>query len=132
MYHESLLVNGTTLGGGAADSDAVANMIFTWDDGATKTLTITNTAGSYSYYIHGVLHTIAKTSTKAKPITNTEGPWWFYFDDTKTLQATQSFTESLLKDGALVAQGYWAADTVAPANSYWLIKQDERHGCVMD
>jgi hypothetical protein len=105
----------------------VANMILTWNEGASRDLTITNTVGPYDYWIQGVNYIILINSTKTKQVTATEGMWYFYFDTTKTLQAVQGFTASLLNAYAIAFAGYWDA-----TNLTWIVRSEERHGIAMD
>ena len=111
------------------------HMVATWDEGNTdggvgnpyRSLTITNPGGSYYYYIHGVRYTIAAGSTKTVRVTATEGTWYFYFNTSSTLVATQVFAESILSDNAYTFASYWDA-----TNFKWIHRGEERHGCTMD
>lgn len=104
-----------------------SNMIFTWNESTARDLTITNTSGTYSYYIKGVLYTVAQTSTKTKQVTDTDGVWWFYFDESMTLQATQTFSADLFSIYCVVRSGYW--DTT---NKLWIIRSVESHEASMN
>jgi hypothetical protein len=84
-------------------------------------------ATSFDIYIEGVKHTVS--SPQNKVITDTEGLWYFYFDNTLTLQATQVFNINFIYSQGLVAFGYWDA-----TNNRMLFDAvfDERHGGKMD
>jgi hypothetical protein len=92
-------------------------------DNISRTLTISGS--SYVFYIEGVKFT--KTGSSSKQITDTEGLWWFYFDSNGVLQATQTFSTSLILNNALVAIVYWDA-----TNNSAIYFGDERHGITMD
>jgi len=94
-----------------------------FDDG-TLTLTIAPVGATFDYWVEGVKHTVG---TKTKAITNTEGLWFFYLDSSEVLQATQTFSTSILTENAICAIVYW--DVSAAAH---LILADERHGTIMD
>lgn len=89
---------------------------------STEELTV---SGTYSYYIHGVKHSIS--SPKSAAVLGA-GLNLFYLDSSETLQVTQSFSiETILRDNAYVAVVYW--DDVDSKHIYF---GDERHGILWD
>lgn len=88
----------------------------------TRTFTVAPTGASFDVYVKGVKYT--KTS-QSVVFTNTEGVWYFYFDNTGTLTASQTVWDLSLV--APVSLLYWDA-----TNTVSLDLADERHGCAMD
>ena len=89
----------------------------------TRTLTVTPVSTNFTYYVQGQ----AYTSTAQSVVwTATEGLWYFYFDNTNTLKATQSATtwaSVVAGSGAGVAILYWDN-----TNAAVLDLNEERHG----
>jgi hypothetical protein len=89
----------------------------------TRTFSIAPTGASFSIYVNGTEYTF--TTAQTVQITNTEGLWYFYFNSSGVLTASQSFWS--LEYDAVVAYVYWdATNTVC---SYFA---DERHCFAMD
>jgi len=100
----------------------------TWVNG-TRTFSIgpRAPATSYNIYIEGERYTVS--AIKSVVITDTEGLWFFYLDNTLTLNATQTFSVEFVYSQGCVSFGYWDA-----TNNRMLFDKvfDERHGCKMD
>jgi hypothetical protein len=88
----------------------------------TRTFTIAPTGASFEVYVAGTKFT--KTS-ESVTFTDTEGVWYFSYDSTGTLTASQ--TPWSFDGVAQVALLYWDA-----TNNVSLDLADERHGCAMD
>jgi hypothetical protein len=88
----------------------------------TRTFTIAPTGASFDVYVAGKKYT--KTS-ESITFTDTEGLWFFYYDISGVLTASQ--TPWGFDDTAQVALLYWDA-----TNNVSLDLADERHGCTMD
>jgi hypothetical protein len=93
-------------------------------DDLSLTFTIAPTGASFDYWIQGIKYTVG---SKSATITNTEGLWIFYLDSSEVLNATQTFTQSILESGAICAIIYW--DVSAAAH---ILLAEERHGAIMD
>lgn len=93
-------------------------------DNATRTFTITPVGESFTYFIRGEQFDV--TNTRTAQITDTEGIWFFHFDNTGTLIATQTEWD-FEEPQAFVAIVYWDA-----TNKKQIIFGEERHGLVMD
>ncbi|HUV13231.1 MAG TPA: hypothetical protein VMY18_06285, partial [Acidobacteriota bacterium] len=93
-----------------------------FNDG-TLTFSIAPTGASFDYWIKGVVYSVG---SKSKAITDTEGEWFFYLDNTGTLQASQIFPGQLLVDYAICGAVYW--DSSGAKHIYI---GEERHGCQM-
>lgn len=94
------------------------NSSISFDDG-TRTFSISGSNEPYwivgqQFFLDGV---------KSIEIPDIEGIFFFYIDETETLQYSNTFTTDLLKDYAYVANVYWDADS---NEHLWL--GDERHG----
>jgi hypothetical protein len=90
----------------------------------TRTISVTPTGTDFGFYVDGVLWT--KTSAQSVTWADTEGIWFFYFDATGTLQATNDVSLWLvcIENGCgLVSAIYWDA-----TNNAILRQLDERHG----
>jgi hypothetical protein len=101
-----------------------ANVIMSRDD-ASRTFTLTASVTT-DFYIYGVPYTIAFGTPRTVTWDDTEGTWFFYFNSSGVLTATQdvnAWVTALLGAGALVASLYWDA-----ANNVSFIFCDERHG----
>jgi hypothetical protein len=99
---------------------------------ATRTFTVEPLAPatSFDYYIHGVKYTVSAPLSVTIP--DTTGTYFFYLDDTVTLQATLNpdFT-TILVDNSYVANLTWN-DTPAAGTTGLVTLGDERHGITMD
>lgn len=94
----------------------------------TRTLTITPTGASFSYYIKGIKYT--KTEAESLIISTDEGVHFIYYDgDTLTETVGFSFASirDILRDNAYVAALYWDA-----TNSKQIYFGEEYHGTVQD
>jgi len=81
---------------------------------------------SFSYYIYGQEYVISATHSVVHG--HTVGEHHFYFDNTSTLQTTDTFDlATLLEDNAYVANLYWATSSAEA-----LFVGGERHGLSMD
>lgn len=87
------------------------------------TLTVAPASASFSFYRNGSKYT--KTTSQTVDITDTEGIWFFYFNSSGVLTASQTVWN--ITDVVTVALLYWDA-----ANNAVLIFADERHGPAMD
>ena len=95
-----------------------------FDDG-TRTFTIAPAVTSFDVWVEGLKYT--KSSAQTVVIHDTEGEWFFYFDNTGTLIASQTFDVDVMAVNALCAVTYWDA-----TNNESLGLGEERHGLVMD
>jgi hypothetical protein len=91
----------------------------------TRTFTIAPAVTSFDVYIKG--HKFTKTTAQSIVIPSLSGNHYIYFDITGTLQTTQVFDSSIIKDNAFTSIIYWNNDT----NSHTYFAE-ERHGLVMD
>ena len=94
-------------------------------DEGTRTLTISPVSGSFTVYVKGVKLEISTTLTKQIP--DTSGNYFFYIDNTGTLDCFFGFNPLVLTDVAYTAFVHWNA-TIQQAVSFG----EERHGTVMD
>lgn len=88
----------------------------------TRTFTIAPTGASFDVYVAGKKYT--KTS-ESVVFTDTEGVWYFYYNASGVLTASQTIWDLAL--AAPVALLYWNA-----TSDVSLDLADERHGCAMD
>lgn len=94
-----------------------------FDDGNIR-FTITPTGDFFEFYSLG--KKFRKTAAESVDGDGTEGLWFFYYDSTGTLVASQ--TPWTFFDGhVFISYGYWDA-----TNSSWIGQGEERHGIVMD
>jgi hypothetical protein len=91
----------------------------------SRTFSIAPTGSFFEFFVVGVKY--IKSTTQSVVITNTEGLWYFYFDNTGTLQATNVFTSAIIREYAFVAALYWDATNAAA-----IYFAEERHGLTMD
>ena len=101
------------------------NATLALNDG-TLELSVTAGVGGYSIYYQGAEIQKAAATVDTVNWTDDEGQWYFYFDGTGTLQATQSAATwygVFLGDGIPVATLYWD-DT----NNQHIRFGEERHG----
>jgi len=89
------------------------------------TLSVTPTGNSFDFWVEGDKYT--KSSAQSATITDTEGLWFFYFDSTGTLQASQTPWVIADDNKALTAIAYWDAD-----NNEFVTVGQEFHSWVMD
>jgi hypothetical protein len=89
----------------------------------TLTFRIAPTGVSYDVYVKGVKYT--KSAPESALITDTEGLWYFYFDGTGALVASQTIWS--IVNHVPIAYIYWdsAGDTA-------VVFGEERHGVIMD
>lgn len=76
----------------------------TFTDG-TRTLEISPTATSFSFYSNGIK--FVKESAESIVISNDEGKHYVYYDDSGVLQSTQTFSDDIILKYAIVAILYW-------------------------
>ena len=97
--------------------------VFSFVD-VTLIFSISPTTTSYDYYIRGHKYTIS--TTKNATITDTAGIWFFHFNESEVLIATQTpwdFEDPI----AFVSILFWDA-----THNTAIILGEERHGLVMD
>lgn len=92
-----------------------------WDD-VTRTLLLTAVDTEYCFYVKAIKFCKASDT---KQIADIEGPWWFYYDNTGTLQASQ--IEPNYSLNTIVYKLYWNATD--KKIEYTI---DSRHGLSMD
>lgn len=98
-----------------------------WDDGS-KTFTLSKTGSSFDVWVKSIRYNFTSNQTlvgDGTDFTIAEGIWYFYFDATGTLVASQTYWD--YSQIALVALIYWDA-----TNSTAIIFADERHTSTMD
>jgi len=101
--------------------------VVSWDNG-TRTFTIAPVGASFDVWVHGAKYTKSAPESlvgDGTDFTIAEGLWYFYYDSTGTLQASQAFWD--LSQTAPVWMLYWDA-----TNSRAITRLEERHGLVMD
>jgi hypothetical protein len=101
-----------------------ADSTISFTDG-TRTFEIAPAVTEYTFFSEGNSYT--KSAAESVAITDTEGLWFFYYDGTGTLIATQAFTETIITTYAFVALVYWDA-----TNNTGITLAEERHGNAMD
>lgn len=101
-----------------------ATSIISFDNG-TRQLTIDDVGTSFEFYSGFVKY--IKDTPQTVVISDIEGLWYFYFNVSGVLTATQSFSRALLTDYAIVAILYWDS-----TNKLAIYLGDERHGTNMD
>lgn len=105
---------------GFLDPDLVALSI----DDASKTLTITPTSGSYTYFVGG--KKIVVSSTKTASWAPNHGLYFFYLDENGVLQVSDTFFEEIITKYCFASIVYW--DALKNKSIYFA---DERHGIHM-
>ncbi len=90
---------------------------------ATRTFSLAPTGSSFSVYVNGTEFTF--TTTQSVVITNTEGLWYFYFNSSGVLTASQSVWS--LENDVVVAYVNWDV-----TDSQAIFFADERHMFTMD
>lgn len=101
--------------------------IVTWVD-ATKTFTIAPAVTSFDVWVAGIKYIKSAPESlvgDGTDFTVAEGIWYFYYDDTGTLVASQTLWD--MSDTAQVYILYWDN-----TNLIAITKLEERHGLVMD
>jgi len=98
----------------------------TFTDG-TLTFQIAPAVTSFDFYISGTKYT--KSAAESVIITDTEGLWYFYYDNTGTLQASQTFSIDYILKNSLAGIIYW--DATNKRNIFNGVG-DERHLITMD
>ena len=104
-----------------------SDSVVTWDDG-TLTFTIAPAGASFDVWILGTKYVKSAPESlvgDGTDFTIAEGLWYFYYDNTGTLVASQTFWD--LSNTAQVWMLYWDA-----TNSKAITRLEERHGLVMD
>lgn len=76
-------------------------------DDATRTLTLTPTGDDYTYYNNGVKNVI--DSAKSKQITDTEGLWFWFYDNTGALDASQNENDIFEPTNVFAGSARWNA-----------------------
>lgn len=119
-------------GGSAVDNEPMgfpnrSDSVVTWVN-ATRTFSIAPTGVSFDVWVSGTKYT--KTTTESlvgdgTDFTIAEGLWFFYYDDTGTLTASQTFWD--LSNTAQVYIIYWDNTNLTA-----ITELEERHGLVMD
>jgi len=106
--------------------DVNTEVTMAWVDG-TRTLSLTPTGASYSFWVLGTEYTEAVGDSVV--INDVEGLWYIYYDNTGTLTASQVPWTIQDNDKAFVSVLYWdAANNVAiGGSSRW-----EMHSWEMD
>jgi len=104
--------------------DQLVNSNITYNN-LTRTINLNVTTDTY-YYIHGVKYDLS-VGTYSATIDDVKGNWFIYLDGTSSLKKTQTVTQSLFKDNALVSIVYWNK-----TNQEFIIVEDERHGTIMN
>jgi hypothetical protein len=102
--------------------DTYTTIIFT---NATKIFTISPVGANFDVWVQGKRFRFTTPQAVDISLSIAEGIWYFYFDNTGTLQASQVAWD--LSQHAPIALIYW--DNTALLSS---IFADERHGVVMD
>jgi hypothetical protein len=102
--------------------DSYTTIVFT---DATKTLTIAPVGANYDVWVQGKRYRFGPAGDSVAIAVIAEGIWYFYYDNTGTLQASQTAWD--LSQHAPVALIYW--DNTGLVSS---IFADERHGVVYD
>jgi hypothetical protein len=80
----------------------------------TRTATVYVMDSSFEFWVEGVKYT--KTTNQTTVISDTSGLWYFYFDNTGTLQSSQTPWDIADNDKALVATVYWNTDQDLPVH----------------
>ena len=93
-------------------------------DDEKRTLTITPTSGTYTYFVGGL--TLQATSPQTVTWSTDNGLHYFYFDELGILQTTITFTTELITKYCIVSIVYW--DSIRNKSIYFA---DERHGIHM-
>lgn len=94
-------------------------------DSSTRTLTISPTGSSFSFFEEGTKFT--KSTPQTVVIDDAEGMHYIYFDSSGTLVATQTLTDNIIVSFAYVCAIYWNAEQKEA-----VYVADERHGITMD
>jgi hypothetical protein len=118
----SLLRTGSQGPATASGIEDASNVSFTWTDG-TRTLAVAPVSGSYTYWWHGLKHSVSGSQNVV--ITNTTGIHFVYFNSL-TGVLTQSTTAWDILSDVAVAAVYWNATTSKG------VLLNEKHGLVMD
>lgn len=112
--------------GNDSAGDEEVDGILSFDDGTrTVTLTPSGVSGSFWFYVRG--RRFIKTAPESIVISDVEGGHIVYYDETGTLQTSETVTSEMIIRDALVAYVYWDA-----TNSVSINFVDERHGYHMD
>jgi hypothetical protein len=104
-----------------------SDSVVSWDD-VSKTFTIAPAVTSFDVWVMGTKYTKSAPETlvgDGTDFTIAEGIWFFYYDDTGTLTASQTFWD--LSDTAQVYIIYWDNTNLTA-----IAEIEERHGLVMD
>ena len=106
------------------DIDALADVTMTFTD-LTRTFSIAPAGTSFSFWVEGTQYT--KSTAQTVVITDTEGVWFITFDNTGTLQASQTPWDIAAETSAFVAVLYWSS-----TDSTCILIGHELHTWVMD
>lgn len=93
-------------------------------DDSSRTLTLTPTAGSYTYFVGG--KKLEASSAKSANWLVGHGIYFFYLDENGVLQVTSTFTEEIITKYCFTSIVYWDA-----AKNKHIYFADERHGIHM-
>lgn len=93
-------------------------------DDVTKTLTLTPTSGSYTYFVGG--KKLTASSAKSANWSTDHGIYFFYLDENGILQVTTTFSEEIITKYCFASIIYW--DSAKGEHIYFA---DERHGIHM-
>ncbi len=96
----------------------------TWTNG-TRTFEISPASTSFDFWSGSQKFT--KDAAQSSVITDTEGLWFFYFDTSGDLQATQTFADTIITRDAFAALVYWDA-----VNDEAVTFAEERHSNEMN
>jgi len=88
------------------DYNAKDDITLSFDD-STMALTVSASTGSHEFWVQGVKYT--KTGPTSAAITDTEGEWYFTYNTSGNLTASQTAWEIENEDAVLIANGYWDA-----------------------
>jgi len=91
----------------------------------TLTLSIAPTGANFEFWVQGVKYT--KTTQQNVVFTDDEGLWYFYFNDSGVLTASQTIWDFNADNWAGVCIGYWDA-----TNNLLILIGPEYHSYVMD